>query len=278
MNKQMVPEVPGVPDPPRPDPPRPDPLETPDPPQPSDPDLVGASILPFTIDTTFGNTYFLLAKERFVEGWRGSQTWSDFGGRRENGEAAEACAAREFHEETMAMVPVTPLENTLSDAALIARGARRDTHVVARGLAAGGFTLRVNVTSETGTYTTFVKQVPWRPGCQDTFQTVLRKANSGRLGTTHAACMADGVVPDAFLEKTCVRLWSVAQLRRLVTDTRRRRGPERLRWGFHERLGAILDQFPGNSMFARKPAGCGPGGPGCGQGGTRISLETYGKQ
>ena len=228
--------------------------------------LIGASILPFCVDNVFGNVYFILARERFVAGWRGSLTWSDFGGRCEGSESAEECAAREFQEETMAVIPVTPRENSRSYAELVRAGARRDTEALATDLRAGGYTLRVNVASTSGTYTTFVKQVPWRPECQDGFRDVLRQARAGTLSPDHAVSGDGAGVSDVFLEKTCVKLWSVDQVRRLVSDTRRQRGPDRLRWGFHEKLGVIINQFPGNNM--RVPVGCG-------QEGTHLSLETY---
>ena len=70
--------------------------------------LLGASILPYAIDTQHNNLYILLGAETRQARWAESGKFSDFGGRAIPGESAEACAAREFYEETCATVPMGP--------------------------------------------------------------------------------------------------------------------------------------------------------------------------
>lgn len=215
--------------------------------------VVGASVLPFSIDPQNQGIYIWLAQERHCGAWAGSLTWSDFGGAIDavdEGIAAK-CAAREFHEESMAILPMTDDEAT---ADMFHEGARQDTAAVERMLAAGEWVFRVNmVVSEGHEYVTFVKQIPWCPAIQQSFCRVRRAALQSTLPPSHA-CITDGRVDDRFLEKARLRLFSVPQLRRML---RRHHGCDRLRWGFHRRLEVILDQFPfdGDPTCVRQDAG-----------------------
>ena len=62
--------------------------------------LCGAGILPFCVPEDGGEILFLLGRETYVPGWRGSNRWSAFEGGSKGGEACVQCAAREFVEET----------------------------------------------------------------------------------------------------------------------------------------------------------------------------------
>ena len=68
--------------------------------------LVGASIMPVTFHSYFRIWYILLGKERDGD-YYNSGSYCDFGGGAQRNETAEACASREFFEETMAMVPLS---------------------------------------------------------------------------------------------------------------------------------------------------------------------------
>jgi hypothetical protein len=237
--------------------------------------VVGASILPFSVDPNWQCVYFWLAQERFCPGWpAGSLTWSDFGGSmsaEDDGDPIR-CACREFNEESMSVIPVTPEEATKGDDALHAEGARGSTDGIVEMLGSACYTLRITtVISEGHIYVTYVKQVPWRPESQELFTSTFNKARSNDLPGTHPAVSASGNAHDAFLEKTSVRLFSILQLRRMVDYTtdcgsRAASGGERLRWGFHRRLSLILDQFPHDGQLAN----CGRAG-----GGVKLSMETY---
>ena len=74
-------------------------------------DLVGASVLPFTIPDGSMTHYFLLGLEQdFSCSERSRSVWSDFGGKRDDvphPESAEQCAGRELEEESLGLVPVS---------------------------------------------------------------------------------------------------------------------------------------------------------------------------
>ncbi len=127
--------------------------------------VVGASLLCYSIDPIWGNMYFLLGKERRNPKWlAGSEKWSDFGGRT-NGkqETPEETAAREFVEETMAMVKY--FEDDVIP---------RDKYVdivesLKRGEFTFQFTLGFGTEAKPLSYVTFVKQIPWDPTCMQRF-------------------------------------------------------------------------------------------------------------
>lgn len=64
------------------------------------PRLCGAGILPFCVPEDGGEILFLLGREKYVPGWRGSNRWSAFEGGSKGGEVCVQCAVREFVEET----------------------------------------------------------------------------------------------------------------------------------------------------------------------------------
>lgn len=66
--------------------------------------IMGGGILPFTILN--GKLMLLLAQERQVMHWRGSQKWSGFEGGRKSEEDIITTASREFQEESLAIVNV----------------------------------------------------------------------------------------------------------------------------------------------------------------------------
>ena len=76
-----------------------------------DKQIVGAGILPVRCKDT--DLHLLLGKERFINHWRGSLKWSGFEGGRKHRESVEAAAAREFVEESMAVVNLYDDDNTV---------------------------------------------------------------------------------------------------------------------------------------------------------------------
>ena len=244
--------------------------------------VVGASILPFCIDPQSMGIYFLLAQERHCLAWpAGSLTWSDFGGSvdAQDDGCAPRCAAREFHEESMAMVPFDD-DEVSTPAQIAARGTRTNYNGVARDLMNGCYTIAVNTLVSVGhVYVTYVKQVPWFPVAQPLFARVreLAKQCNTSAGSAdavsplplHTICnVSNGgshVVADSYLEKARIRLFSVPQLRHMLAQVGWRSSTERLRWGFHRRLQVILDQFPrdGNPTCVR------------GRNGAKIGVDTY---
>lgn len=121
--------------------------------------VVGASLLCFSVDPRWGRLYFLLGKERKNTRWpSGSERWSDFGGRTANrGEEPEETAAREFFEESMAMV------RYFDDDPVPRPGYTDIADSLRRGEFMFQFMLGFGNELKPRSYITFVKQIPWDP-------------------------------------------------------------------------------------------------------------------
>lgn len=224
--------------------------------------IIGSSILPFAIDPKFNSLYFLLARERSVPGWEGSDTWSDFGGGKKFCDVDDAdVAAREFQEESLAVVRYRPDEPALP---------RADYDGIAQGLRGGHYTFKCHAytPNRKARYTTFVKQIPFDAAvgrAHATAAALLRsiRSNGGRSTTyAHPAIDGDGRVNEDFLEKTALRWWSVPQLL-----SRHKRVHDALRPSFERRLQVILREFPSEGIFS------GGAAPPCNA--ATISPNTY---
>lgn len=78
--------------------------------------VCAGSILPFAIaPTPEGDMFFLLGKEEVIPGWKyGSNRWADFGGGVDAEDRdMEETSAREFVEETMAVIPFNGVNRQL---------------------------------------------------------------------------------------------------------------------------------------------------------------------
>jgi hypothetical protein len=128
--------------------------------------LVGASLLCFATDPQWSKVYFLLGKERKNLFWRaGSEKWSDFGGKVHTSIAtAEETAAKEFLEESLAMV-------RYFDNDTIPRTTYAD---ISDSLLAKQYMFQIKLSfgslEKPKHYVTFVKQIPWDPGCVPRFE------------------------------------------------------------------------------------------------------------
>lgn len=184
--------------------------------------LYGASILPFCVDPKFNIPYFWLGQEQYVQDWsNGSLSWSDFGGRREQDEDAEACASREFEEESLNAIIVGV-----------------DAAIMTARLRAGNYVARIDATSENGgVYTTFIVQVPWDPATAVRFADERHALQSGTLDPRHPAWV-DGVISPHFCEKIDIRLWSSSDIRYCMYRRFKRR---KIRYGCVGRLRTALD-------------------------------------
>ena len=214
--------------------------------------IIGASIAPYAVDTQWGNVYWLLGKERRVSGWNGSEKWSDFGGSRKYaGETAEYIAAREFHEETLALTPYWEDEDL-----------PRQSYVsIAKSLEAKEYTFKIHTkVGHDAAYVTFVKQIPWRPSLPREFNTahvqltssVISEMSKSFRDHPAVALPEDGrspIVNQDFLEKQSVRWWSIPQLMRGVDNHSgvlqyKNMRSEVLRSTFRARLKVVLAEFP----------------------------------
>jgi 8-oxo-dGTP pyrophosphatase MutT (NUDIX family) len=177
--------------------------------------LVGASLLCFAVDPTFRCTYFLLGKERHNYRWpAGSSKWSDFGGSVSgDGDSAESTAAREFMEETLAVVRYFP-DDVLP---------RTSWHDIAADLTNGNYTIKITQGDKHRKFVMFVKQIPWDPDATYRFSRYRAALTCPRDMCTldvdaHPAVTEFGSVRKEFIEKKILSLWSVPQLRRAVNN------------------------------------------------------------
>ena len=76
--------------------------------------VLGAGVLPFTFSPD-GQLYFLLGREHFVPGWRGSDTWSAFeGGTKGKDVDVFQTAAREYMEESLSALHRSCSDNDIA--------------------------------------------------------------------------------------------------------------------------------------------------------------------
>ena len=125
--------------------------------------LLGAGVLPFTVDPD-GRLLFLLGREHYVQGWRGSDNWSAFEGGTKTVDAnVYATAAREYMEESLGVLHASC---TPADIAEEARRMQKERD----------YALRVTlcIRSEDPKrpprfHVTFVRYFPWRDGLTECF-------------------------------------------------------------------------------------------------------------
>lgn len=184
--------------------------------------LFGASVIPFAVDPRFNIPYFWMGQEDFHDGWpSGSWTWSDFGGRVEPGEDAEACAAREFVEESLQCIMPSVSAATITEQ-----------------LRGGDYLARIDAQgSDGGQYVTFVVQVPWDTGMRARFMRARRGIEDGTLDPSHPAWV-DGGIAAPYREKANIQLWSLPNIRHAIY--RRPRG-RCLRFACIGRMRAAMD-------------------------------------
>ena len=192
--------------------------------------VAGASLFVFSIDPLWGNIYFWLGKERRNLRWpEGSETWSDFGGRPiDDTEDPPHIAAREFWEETCAMLPYFNHDT-------IPRPGMED---IAASLRRHEYLFCVTMWTRTPKgekrlFVTYVKQVPWTPSAFHSFQEAHQYLHKLRSQAAAGAlpCMEEVLsvfahpsistsphvtISKDFLEKKSIRMWSIPQLRAAI--------------------------------------------------------------
>lgn len=140
----------------------------------------GAGVLAFCSPDPAGEVYFVLGKERDCPDWRyGSNRWSDFAGAGKDGEAPEVTAAREFVEETLAVVPWGGEGDATSVGAALA---------LEGGLSSERYALKVVVTIHSSdhppkNHVTYVCRIPWCPEAPVAFE-----RTRSQLRELQAAC------------------------------------------------------------------------------------------
>ena len=173
--------------------------------------LIGSSVLPFAVDSRWNCIYFLLAQERVVPGWSGSQTWSDFGGSAVGAADAPQTAAREFVEESMGVIKFSERHAT----------PYTDYKPVEDAIAQGAYALSITFTmpERSSKYVTYIKQLKFDRHAVRTHHDLycaLRQKHAGieAVGRSprHPLLEPGRPVPDGYLEKSALRWWSIPQL------------------------------------------------------------------
>lgn len=223
--------------------------------------LVGASLLCYCVDPTWSRIYFLLGKERKNLRWRaGSEKWCGFGGRTSSKVlTAEDTAAKEFVEETLAMVKYfehdTVPRTTSAD---IADSLRRHEYTFQLVFSLGEAENARN-------YVTFVRQIPWDPRALDRFTECrdmllnpasyygtpqwqqLVEPNPGIKVTAASEQEVSLTINRDYLEKKVLGLWSIPQLQHAVEYngimSRREGRVERCRVGFTSTAELVLSEL-----------------------------------
>lgn len=154
-------------------------------------------------------------------------------------DAPEVTAAREFFEETLAVVKyfehdVLPRKTYMD----IAHDLRDNHH-----------TMRVTQGDKHRRFVMFVKQIPWDPEVVHRFSECRNTLTRPSCTPTssHPAIDASGCVKRTFLEKKMLSLWSVPQLRHAVEYKGVMIGSngyaEHCRDSFRESLKIVLDEL-----------------------------------
>ena len=137
--------------------------------------VVGASILCFS-RTPDNLLYFLLGREGYQKYYKDSYKFSDFGGGALKNENAFQCAAREFVEETLNVVPIFLKEHNHMPA-MPARNKNHLSKLLQRTFYHGRARFCFEKQHEIHVYTTFVVEVPWMPSVGDRFQFLSKLPN-----------------------------------------------------------------------------------------------------
>lgn len=137
-------------------------------------EAISAGVLCYSYAEPTQDIYFLLGRQRQTADWpRGSNRWSDFGGCVEDSEGESEsevhCAAREFVEESMALVPISADDSAINPYTTI--------ETVQDALKNRKYTYRIAIEVETDHVSKkhrvcYVRRIPWLPELPDRFEYV----------------------------------------------------------------------------------------------------------
>ena len=233
--------------------------------------LLGAGVLPFTVNPQTGVIYFLLGKEHYVAGWRGSNSWSAFeGGVKSTDVDVFHTAAREYMEESLGVLQSACNKDAIES---LAHKMREEED----------YALRVTLCILSGEnnkrsrfHVTFVRYFEWCPDIAHAFRQrrfklieLSKKFNATSSDQEqqreivdnlpeqeqdHAAIVArvGGVLEVAadFLEKADVKLFSAEEMADMVL--RRNQKQDVFRSCFVRTMGVVLQEFNRRLSFQRK--------------------------
>lgn len=193
------------------------------------PIILGAGMLFYAV-TSHGEMYFLLGKEASNPEWGNHEgKWCDFIGTTKPDESDISTASREAVEETAATVKLFQ-ENTHPHSAWT------NSLCLLEDLRSGNYSHRISTSAKPGDprqRVCYLKQIPWQPDLPLKFRSVIHKLNLiasahnkeyrrktfNSFSTVFRQHPAFRRLPDGdvfvssdFLEKTCLRWYSIPQL------------------------------------------------------------------
>lgn len=201
-----------------------------------------AGVICFSVEPVTKSIYVLLGKESCFEGDQVTDSitgkWCDFGGRLKNTEIAEEGAAREFAEESLGVIKLeedskktsTYLENVVTM------------------FEKKKYYAKLIIESKHNQKVYFLKQIQWQPNVENHFNnlrySIMNKDYPKKNREAHPAFGTDSTLNMDYLEKVCIRWWSIDRL----TEVIRKRGcykHEGFRKSFLPALSVILTTLRG---------------------------------
>ena len=172
---------------------------------------ITSGVILYSLEPRTGCIYLLLGQEfTFRKGYTGHGAWCDFGGGIEEGETVERAAAREFTEESMGCLGAWEEEDHIDR--------------VEQALQNGEYSFRFQVlmvTDDQRFYSAkvrhyFLKQIPWNPRLPKRFHFLRTSLLDGSAPKGHQSTRADGTTNRHYIEKNCVRYWSLERLEEVL--------------------------------------------------------------
>jgi hypothetical protein len=176
---------------------------------------ITSGVILYSLDPRTGCIYLLLGQEfTFRKGYTGHGPWCDFGGGIEPGESVERAAAREFTEESMGCLCAFA-------------GAREEEDRMERveeALRNGEYSYRFQVLTTTDEERFcsakvrhyYLKQIAWNPRLPKRFHYLRTSLLDGAAPKGHQSTNADGTTNRHYIEKNCVRYWSLERLQEVL--------------------------------------------------------------
>ncbi len=181
------------------------------------------------------NTIFLLlgleTKQRL---------WCDFGGRINPGESVEGAAAREFCEESLCIIDMSPERVAFSEYLGHAK----------QMLLKRDYFLKLNIVHNTvddvdQSRVYYLKHVPWQPDIKQKFARLHANLMTQNISCSHPAILETSpsyILDEHWLEKTKIKWWSLDRLKDVLKN-RGKYKKHRFRQSFLRVLNLVLDKL-----------------------------------
>lgn len=165
--------------------------------------VISGGVICFSVEPTTQNIYVLLGREVSFENEPG--VWCDFGGKLKPTESALRGAAREFAEESLGVIRLDRQSNGPSSDPIA-----EVTDVLARQ----EYFIRISIFTQKNRKVRvyFLKEIPWQPDIATKFANVRTALEENRWPNHPARATADGTLNPHWMEKQCLRWWSLDRL------------------------------------------------------------------